>query len=122
MLNELKNGKWVHSISTAEEVNAFVKEAESMVEKYGWQDRTVSPWGYAEKVTKTISTIKDFPQCTFSSKQMIITLANGLARVMNAWEQQELHGIVLKSVKTGKVVKVDPELADIYLDNGFVRA
>lgn len=122
MLKELRNGKFIQNIATPDEVKAFVKEAEGMVNKYGWQDRTVTPWGYAEKVTKTISYISDFGRCTFSSKQMLITLANGLAKVLNAWEEQELTGVELRSVKTGKVVKVDPAMVELYLENGFKRA
>ena len=121
MLKELKNGKFIQNIATTEEVEAFVKEARHMVNHYGWADRTVTPWGYVEKVTKTINDIADYRRCTFSSKQMLITLANGLARVMNAWEQQELTGITLRSIKTGKVVKVDECIVDLYLDNGFER-
>ena len=121
MLNELRTGEYAKDIATAEEVAAFVREAKHMVALYGWSDRTVTPWGYAEKVTKTINDIADYRRCTFSSKQMLITLANGLARVMNAWEQQELTGITLRSIKTGKVVKVGEEIVDLYLDNGFVR-
>ena len=122
MLNELRTGKYAKDIATAEEVAAFVNEARHMVAEYGWEDWTVTPWGYAEKVTKTINYIADYRRCTFSSKQMLISLANGLARVMNAWEQQELTGITLRSIKTGKVVKVGEEIVDLYLDNGFVRA
>jgi len=121
MLNELRTGKYAKDIATAEEVAAFVNEARHMVAEYRWEDRTVTPWGYAEKVTKTINYIADYRRCTFSSKQMLISLANGLARVMNAWEQQELTGITLRSIKTGKVVKVDECIVDLYLDNGFER-
>ena len=122
MLKELKNGKWAHQIATVEEVNEFVNEAKDMVKKYGWEERTVAPWGYAENVMKTIDYIADFKSCTFSSKQMLITLANGLAKVMNTWEERELYGISIKSVKTGKISKVEKDMVDFYLENGFVRA
>lgn len=121
MLKELRNGKFVQNIATEEEVSKFVEEATRMITAYGWEDRTVTPWGYAEKVTKTVKTVSEYPACTFGTKQTLITLANGLARVMNAWEQQELTDITLTNTKTGRTVKVPEELADIYLQNGFIR-
>ena len=122
MLNKLKTGKFVNNLATTEEVNAFVQEATRMVNTYGWQERTVCPWSVPEKVTKTIAYISDFSHCTFSSKQMLITLANGLVHTLNAWEKTELEGVKVRIVKTGKVLTLDKEAAELYFELGLAEA
>ena len=122
MLNKLNNGKFINNLATVEEVNAFVQEATRMVNTYGWHERTVCPWSVPEKVTKTIAYISDFSHCTFSSKQMLITLANGLADILNAWEKTELEGIKIRIIKTGKVLTLDKEDAEFYVELGMAEA
>ena len=105
-MEKLRNGKFIHQIATAEEVATFVSEADAMIEKYGWQDKTVSPYGWAEKVSKVIDTIRDYPRCTFGSKQYLINLANGLVDILAAWEKQELEPkLRVRLVRNGKVVE-----------------
>ena len=122
MLEKLRNGKYANKIATADEVKSFVEEAERMVRIYGWEERDVFPWSVPEKVTKTIRYIADYPQCTFSSKQMLISLANGLVNVMNAWERTEIEGVLVRVSKTGKIVKVMPEDAAMYVELGIGEA
>ena len=122
MLEKLRTGKYVDKIATVDEVNSFVEEAERMVRIYGWEERTVTPWSVPEKVTKTISYIADYQHCTFSSKQLLIKLANGLADVMNAWERTEIEGVQVRVIKTGKIVKVMPEDAEMYVELGIGEA
>jgi hypothetical protein len=119
---EKLNAGYSYIRATAQEVEALADEMDRMVQKYGWQDRTVMPWaGVQMTVAEITRNMRDYSECTRDSKIYLIDLANGLVPIMNAWEKQELTGIKLRSLKTGKVVKVDPEMADLYLDNGFVR-
>lgn len=116
-MTELKTGR--HDLATEAEMKAFIKEAEEMVAKYGWESRTVYPFNRPVEINKAIDYLKDYGRCTVGSKQYLITYANGLAKIMNAWEKQEETYIIVRSKKTGKTAKVDPDLADIYLENGF---
>lgn len=103
----------------SEKVRAFVDEANRMVARYGWEKRTTCPWGFAEPVTKTIREISWYDESTSGSKDMIITLANGLADIMNAWERHEQEPKVsVRVIKTGKVKAVSREFAEMLVEDG----
>lgn len=86
MLNELRSG---YMRACGYDVDAFVAEAERMIEQYGWQERTVHPYSFPMKITKIIADLKDYDNCTSGSKDYLIALANGLAEIMNKWEEAE---------------------------------
>ena len=122
-MEKLRNGKFLHQIATNEEVASFASAANAMIEKYGWQDRKVWPYSYPEKVTKIVNELKDFPACTFGSKQYLITLANGLADILEAWEKQELEPkLTIRIVRNGKIVECGEDIARQLIEDGVAEA
>lgn len=86
------------------EMASFVREAERMVRAYGWENMEVHPYSYAVKVTKVISDIKDYDICTKGTKEYLVALANGLARILNKWEEYELEPMVAVRLTNGNEV------------------
>ena len=103
-----------------EQMEQFVKEAEAMIEKYGWKNRTVMPYGYKMPIKKIITDCKDFDVCTLYSQDVLISLANGLADVMNAWEKDfNAPKVTMRHIATGKTYIFPAELADSFLKEDF---
>ena len=92
-------------------------EAAAMVEKYNWYDREVMPWSWLEKVTDIIAQVASGVGSTNGSKQMLWSLANGLTDIMNHWEQTELYGIIVMNLNSGKIFKVDKDMADFFYES-----
>lgn len=110
MLHQIKR-------KSAAEVELFIKEAESMIEKYGWQEKTVRPYSFNVKVTKIIADLKDYRRCTSGSQEYLISLANGLAKILNSWEEFEnKEKIEVRSKKTGKIGKICKEDLEMFAD------
>ena len=65
----------------------FVAEARSMVERYGWQERTVHPYRFPMKVTRVLDECAAWDECTKGSQEYLESLASGLARILSAWER-----------------------------------
>ena len=86
----------------SEQVREFVNTATEMVKRYGWEEMMVTPWGYAEKVTKVINDISDYDKCTEMSKETLVQLANGLVKILNHWESRELEPRVKVRIITGE--------------------
>ena len=115
-------GKFNVSHAPAEDVDEFVALARRMVRDYHWEDRVTYPYSYPDKVVDLIKAISDYRYCTYSSQSYLLALANGLADVMNKWEEIELTGVNIVSVKTGRVYKVSKDDVDFYLEDGlFVK-
>jgi len=92
------------------DVTNFIRDAENMIEKYGWQEKTVMPYSFPVKVTKIINDLKDFDRCTESSQQYLISLANGLVPILNSWEKHEQAEKVEVRIKSsGKIIKIARE-------------
>lgn len=108
-----------YGLATVDEMGDFIGEAEEMIKKYGWEDRNVHPFERPINIGKVIEYLRDYEECTVDSKWYLLDYANGLAKIMNVWEEQEKTYITVRSISSGKTVKIDPDLADIYLDNGF---
>ncbi len=120
-MNRLKNGRYL--IASAREVEAFISEAEGMIERYGWLERTVTPYSVPEKVTKIVNELRHYDGCTHSSKLYLIALANGLAEIMEAWERHELEEKTTIRVKrSGKIVQVGVELAREFIEEGLAES
>lgn len=120
MLNEIKG-----SYGISAQMKAFAKEAERMVKEYGWQDMTVAPYGsYADPVTKYIGWFKDYDNCTRGTKEHLVLLANGLARVMNAWEEHRKAATVkcrlLRGKHKGEERMYEPWMAELLVEDGAV--
>ena len=121
-MEKLRNGKWAIDVATPEEVEAWRAEARAMVKKYGWEDRTATPYSHAERVTDLIEYGGDISNCTLSSQQYVIQMLNGLVRLFNVWENIELNGveIVLKGCN-GNTVKVDAKSAEALVKEGLAE-
>lgn len=118
MLKKLEMG--TYRMPSETERAEFVREAESMIEKYGWENRTVMPWAGTElRIVKIIEDLKAYDECTRSSKEYVVILVNGLADTMNAWESHELEiKFSVRSVKTGKVLRLSADFATMLVEEG----
>lgn len=105
-------------IITSDSVKEFVKEAERMVREYGWEDRNVHPYGFPMKVTKIISDLKDYDKCTRGSKEYLVDMANGLADIINKWEEQRANCIWVR-LTNGKKRQMDRDLAEVLAHEGL---
>lgn len=107
-----------------EQVRDFVKEAERMIETYGWQEMVTHPYPNCPvKVTKIIADLKDYDQCTRGSREYLIQLANGLSRILNKWEEYELQPkIRVRILNTGKEKELREELANDMIAAGLCIA
>ncbi len=122
-MEKLRNGKFTHQIATGDEVAAFVTETERMIGEYGWQNRTVAPYGHKEKLTKIVEKLKDYDRCTFGSKQQLISIANGLGDILTAWETQELEPkIAVRLVRNGEIKEFCEEFARVLIEDGAAEA
>lgn len=119
MLHEIKRYYGV-----AEELANLVKEAESMIKEYGWQDMTVAPWGHAEPLMKYIGWLNDYTQCTQGTKEMLIQLWNGLAKILNAWKKHEaektIRCLILSGKHKGEIRMIEPWMAEMLAEDGAV--
>lgn len=108
----------------SDEIEAFIKEAEDMIGKYHWEERIVHPYPNCPlKVTKIISDLKDYDNCTSGSKDYLVLLANGLADIMNKWEEHELAPkIKVRSLKSGKIHEVEEWMAKLLIEEGTAIA
>lgn len=107
----------LNKIEKRADVAEFIKTAESMIVKYGWQDKTVHPYSYPMKVTKIIEDLKDYDKCTEGSKDYLIALANGLVPIMNSWEEYEhAEKITVRIKKSGKITKITADDLEMFAD------
>ena len=104
-----------------EQVFAYIAEMERMVNKYGWHDMIVHPYPNCPlKVTKILSDLRDYDNCTKGSKEYLVTLANGLADILNKWEEYENQPLVsVRVLKTGVVKMLREELANDMIAAGL---
>ena len=109
--------------SNAEARQKFIDEAERMIYTYEWEDRTVMPWQGCElRATTIINDLKTFDQMTNESKAYFIDVVNGLAEIMNAWEEHEREPkVTVKSLKSGKIMRISREFAEELADEGLIE-
>lgn len=102
-----------------------VKKAEALIERYGWQKMTISPYGYAEPLMKYIRWMKAYGDCTPGSKEDLIALWNGMADILNAWEQSEKERTVsvrlLSGKHKGEERMYSPWMAELLVEEGSVE-
>lgn len=109
--------------SNAADRQKFIDEAERMIYTYGWEDRTVMPWEHCElRITTIINDLKTFDQMTSESKSYFIDVVNGLADIMNAWEEHEREPkVTVKSLKSGKIMRISREFAEELAEDGLIK-
>ena len=109
----------------AEKLETQVAEAEQMIERYGWQKMTIAPYGHAEPLMQYIGWMHDYRNCTEGSKGVLIALWNGLADVLNAWEQsvkeRTVRVVILSGNHKGEERMLSPWMAEMLLKEGAVR-
>lgn len=107
--------KW----NTGEQMEKLVKEAEELVERYGWQDRITHPYeNCPTKVSKILADCKDYYECTKGTREYLVQLINGLVPILNSWEQYELAPkVAIRVVGTDKVIEVLAEDAEFFLEH-----
>jgi len=122
-MEKLKSG-YTYIRVTTQDVETLADEMDSMVERYGWQDRTVTPWPNVKMTVAEITrNMRDYSKCTKDSKFYLIDLANGLVDIMNAWEAHELEPKTeIRVKKSGKVIKVGLDMAQELISEGFAEA
>lgn len=110
--------------ATASDVEALANEMDQMVQRYGWQDLQVMPWtGVQMTVYQITREMRDYRKCTEGSKSYLISLANGLVDILNAWEAHELEPkIRVRNLKTGKVCAIREEIARELISDGYAEA
>lgn len=97
MLKKIEGRYWVR-----EQMMDFIKTADEMIEKYGWQNMTIAPYQHAEPIMKVMGWLKDYDLCTSGSKETLVLIANGMVNVLNAWEKHEADKTVKVRLLTGK--------------------
>ena len=102
------------------QMKQFVADAEEMINKYGWQDRTVMPYGFAMPIMKIVNDCKDYSRCTLDSQAILISLANGLVDIMNAWEaDHNAPKVTIRQKKTGKLYTINADMVDMFQNDEF---
>ena len=106
---EIESG---YKMPSDEEFVRWSDEAAALIHKYDWENRSVWPWNYPIPVTKIVNDIHGAAQYSFGSKWELYLLAKGLTDILNKWEENELTGVTLKNLRTGKIFKINKEFAD----------
>ena len=109
-----------------EQMAEFVKEADRMIREYGWEEETTMPYGYPVKVTKLLDDCRDYDKCTKGSQEYLVGLANGLAEILNAWEESTKEWtrqpkVTIRMIETGKTVVVTKHVADVCVETGYAE-
>ena len=107
-----------NKIPSNEEFMRWANDAAALVNRYNWGDEKVRPWGYPITVASIIEDVYGAPQCTYGSKVELYQLAKGLTKILNAWENTEVNGVAILRKLTGKILKVDADWVEIFLETG----
>lgn len=96
----------------------FIKMADRMVKVYGWGDKVTHPYpNVPMKVNEILDECRDYDNCTPGSKCYLISLADGLRRIMEAWERYELaQKITVRIKKSGKIIEILKDDLDMFED------
>ena len=105
---------------SSEAVRQFVNSMKKVVDKYGWGDEVVHPWANVPmKISKIISDMSDYWKCSRGTKDYLIDLGNGLAKILNAWVEYEENGVWVKIISSGKMVRVERDFAEELVNGGI---
>ena len=105
-------------VTNRAELMHFIKRADRMVKVYGWGDKVTHPYpNVPMKVTEILDECREYDKCTPGSQEYLICLADGLRRIVEAWERYELAPkIKVRSKKTGKIALILKEDLDMFVD------
>lgn len=116
-MKTLRNGKWNTDIATAAEVAEAVAELEAVIEKYGWQNRTIRIYSFSDKLMSLIERWKEFSSYTFSSKQILISEINRTVEILTGWVKTAEEPKV-KVLSGGRVMVLPQSVAEIAINCG----
>lgn len=105
-------------VPTDAEFIRWADDAAALVHRYGWEKRTIRPWSYPVTIVSIIEEAKEAPKSTFGSRGQTYLLAKGLTEILNYWEDRELHGVAIRGVVTGEVIKVYSDEVEFFLETG----
>lgn len=106
----------LNKVLDAVTMKEFVEEARRMVEQYGWQKMTVTPYGFNEKVTVMLDRMADYEKYEKHSQNLLRQEANGLVRILNKWEEYEnCPKVRVRVLRTGKITEVPQEDVDVFV-------
>lgn len=124
-IEALRAGKWNHQMATAEEVKAKVEEIREQVEKYGWGDRMIHPYGFGVRIDEFLGWFEDYDRCTASSKHLHLSEINGFLPIINTWiEEAEAPKVkvrLLTGNKAGEVKEISSLIAEDYIECGLAE-
>lgn len=119
MIEKMKNGKWENAIVTPEAFDRKVDEISEVIDRFGFNDRKVCMYSTWETVDKLLEGWKDYEQCTFSSKKVLISEVNGFIKIMNAWIEYEQEPKVNVRFENGNIKAVAESTAKDYVKCGL---
>lgn len=121
----LRTGKWANQLATAEEVAEKVAEVRELVNRYGFTDRTIHPYGFAIKMDDFLAGFEDYRRCTHSSKQISIAEMNGFIEILNVWikdaEAPKVAVRLLQGRHKGEVKEIPESYLEDYIDCGLAE-
>lgn len=121
----LRAGKWNHQMATVEEVAAKVEEIRALIDKYGWLNRNVHPYGYPINIQTFMVNFRHYREYTPSSKHIMLAEINGLIKIINEWIKQEEAPKVTIRFLTGKhkgeTKEIPEEWVEDYIDCGLAE-
>ena len=121
----LRTGKWANQLASPEEMAEKVAEVRGYVNKYGWLNRSVHPYGFAIGMDKFLAGFEDYEHYTHSSKQIMIAEMNGFIKIANVWIKQEEEPKVAVRLLTGKhkgeIEEIPESFVEDYVEIGLAE-
>lgn len=66
-----------------------IKKVRGIVDKYGWEDKTVSPYGFSVSVGDILKTAEEYKNYTADGRDIIGAEIEGLLRILEKWVEFE---------------------------------
>ena len=121
-MEKLRNGRFKELRASNDEVKKAVAEINGYIKKYGWENKMVRPYGYAEPLGEFMKHFDEYEKYSSGSKSLMISEINGLIEnCINPWVALELEEKETISLVNGAIVTVAKSLAQDYRDCGLVR-
>ena len=121
----LRTGKWANQLATAEEMAEKVAEVTELVNRYGFMNRTVCPYGFVIKMEDFLAGFEDYRRCTHSSKQISIAEMNGFIEILNVWikeaEAPKVAVRLLQGRHKGEIKEIPEMWLEDYVDTGLAE-
>ena len=104
---------------SSEDVRDFVFTVNRILDRYNWWDEVIHPWaGVPMKLSEIVEQVKSKSNWNEYNREYLIDLANGMARILDAWVEQEKTGVWIQIKKTGKMSKLPRDFAEELVESG----